>query len=157
MIHRGVEQLVARLAHNQEVAGSSPAPATTVCVTLGARRAPSDRRGAIPLRRATMPARGVIPPALNQAGKPTRTSVEGSPGKYGRGGGGRESSSTLADRASGRRDSRIDGTSFAARCSRGPRCPRAGSPSSNTTPTRAGELMTQRAGSCSALSPWSRA
>ena len=29
-IHRGVEQLVARLAHNQEVAGSTPAPATSL-------------------------------------------------------------------------------------------------------------------------------
>ena len=27
--HRGVEQLVARRAHNPKVAGSSPAPATT--------------------------------------------------------------------------------------------------------------------------------
>ena len=27
--HRGVEQLVARRAHNPEVVGSSPAPATT--------------------------------------------------------------------------------------------------------------------------------
>ena len=28
LIHRGVEQLVARRAHNPEVVGSSPAPAT---------------------------------------------------------------------------------------------------------------------------------
>ena len=28
-IHRGVEQLVARWAHNPKVVGSSPAPATT--------------------------------------------------------------------------------------------------------------------------------
>ena len=28
-IHRGVEQLVARRAHNPKVVGSSPAPATT--------------------------------------------------------------------------------------------------------------------------------
>ena len=28
MLHRGVEQLVARRAHNPEVAGSSPVPAT---------------------------------------------------------------------------------------------------------------------------------
>lgn len=32
--HSGVEQLVARLAHNQEVAGSSPAPGTTSTVML---------------------------------------------------------------------------------------------------------------------------
>ena len=30
-IYRGVEQLVARRAHNPEVVGSSPAPATTLC------------------------------------------------------------------------------------------------------------------------------
>ena len=29
--HRGVEQLVARRAHNPEVAGSSPVSATTLC------------------------------------------------------------------------------------------------------------------------------
>ena len=29
ILHRGVEQLVARRAHNPKVAGSNPAPATT--------------------------------------------------------------------------------------------------------------------------------
>lgn len=51
-IHRGVEQLVARLAHNQEVAGSSPALATIAgrqraghpSVVMQSRRAPHTAR-----------------------------------------------------------------------------------------------------------------
>ena len=48
--YRGVEQSVARWAHNPEVAGSSPAPATTVRARLAVRgffllRAPRAQRG----------------------------------------------------------------------------------------------------------------
>ena len=33
-VYRGIEQLVARQAHNLKVAGSNPAPATNVCVKV---------------------------------------------------------------------------------------------------------------------------
>ena len=128
MNHRGVEQLVARLVHTQEVAGSSPAPATSFGVVLCPLGHEVDA-GAYDHRRSCP--------------RPTGSTLSKQP-------------------CDGRGLSAADGgeqtrTLLTARCIWGPRTLRALLPlPSTTTGARAGELLTQRAGTCSALSSRNR-